>query len=176
VVELDGEAYFEVSKNKNKPFIVRTRGVDVEVLGTSFNVNSYKESLDIVTTLLEGKVKVSAQTGRECKSLYLTPGMQSVFNKTTRKTELKKHVDTEIFTAWKRGYFMYEDVRLEDMMVDFSRWYNLEVFYEDQECKDLRFTGEFKRYGDFEYILNFLKLTKRVYIRKNGNVIYIKNL
>ncbi len=175
-VELDGEAYFEVSKNKNKPFIVHTKGVDIEVLGTGFNVNSYKETKEILTTLIEGRVKVSSKAGEKRQSLYLTPGMQSVYNKETRKSELRKNVNTDIYTAWKRGFFMFEDERLDDIIVSLSRWYNMEVFFEDKECRDLKFTGEFRRYDDFSYILKFLKLTKKVDVRVKGTAVYIKSL
>lgn len=176
VVELEGEAYFEVSENRAKPFIVRTRGIEVEVLGTCFNVASYEESPDILTTLVEGKVKVRVSPDKGTSEIVLLPGMQSVYNRETGSAEVRCDVNTRLYTAWTRGYFIYENVRLEDIMREVCRWYNAEVVFGDKEACGLEFTGEFKRYDSFEQVLNFLRLTKKVDIKTDGNVIYIKSL
>lgn len=176
VVELEGEAYFEVCENKAKPFIVRTRGIEVEVLGTCFNVASYEESPDILTTLVEGKVKVRVSPDKGTSEIVLLPGMQSVYNRETGSAEVRCDVNTRLYTAWTRGYFIYENVRLEDIMREVCRWYNAEVVFGDKEARGLEFTGEFKRYDSFEQVLNFLRLTKKVDIKTDGNVIYVKSL
>lgn len=176
VVELEGEAYFEVSEDRAKPFIVRTRGIEVEVLGTCFNVTSYGESPDILTTLVAGKVKVHVSPGKGTGEIVLLPGMQSVYNRETGSTEVRHEVNTRLYTAWTRGYFMYENARLEDIMREICRWYNAEVVFGDKEAREMEFTGEFRRYDSFGQVLNFLRLTKKVDVKTDGNVIYIKSL
>lgn len=173
VVELDGEAYFEVSKDADKPFIVRTNGMDIRVLGTAFNVNSYNENPNIVTTLVEGRVRVYDPTIN--KPIEMTAGMQSVYDR--KSHDIKSHaVDTDVFTAWKNGVFMYDNTPLEEIMMQMCRWYNINVTFEDNTSKNLRFSGEFKRFNNFEDIMKFMNLTTRVSVRSESNNIYIKSL
>lgn len=176
VVELEGEAYFEVHEDRERPFVVRTGGIEVEVLGTRFNVVSYKDVPDVVTTLVAGKVRVNVPTGKNVEGIVLSPGMQSAYNKETGEVEIKRGIDTRLYTAWTRGNFMYENVRLEEMMREIGRWYDMDIVFGDQKARDLEFTGEFKRYNNFEQVLKFLQLTRKVDVKVDGNVIYIRSL
>lgn len=171
VVHLEGEAYFEVRKNENKPFIVRTfAGVDVEVLGTRFNVEAYKDSEKIKTTLVAGKVDVSKGE----KSHILTPNQQLVFNMQSN-TMVKKEVDAYMFVAWKDGKFLFENEKLETIMMKLSRWYNVEVFYMNQDVKDFHFTGDMERYEDISTILKLIEESTDIKFRIKEKTIIISN-
>lgn len=171
VVYLEGEAYFEVRKNENKPFIVRTfAGVDVEVLGTRFNVEAYKDSEKIKTTLIAGKVDVSKGE----KSHILTPNQQLVFNMQSN-TMVKKEVDAYMFVAWKDGKFLFENEKLETIMMKLSRWYNVEVFYMNQDVKDFHFTGDMERYEDISTILKLIEESTDIKFRIKEKTIIISN-
>ncbi len=171
VVYLEGEAYFEVRKNEDKPFIVKTfAGVDVEVLGTRFNVEAYKDSEKIKTTLVAGKVDVSKGE----KSHILTPNQQLVFNMQSN-TMVKKEVDAYMFVAWKDGKFLFENEKLETIMMKLSRWYNVEVFYMNQDVKDFHFTGDMERYEDISTILKLIEESTDIKFRIKEKTIIISN-
>ncbi len=171
VVYLEGEAYFEVRKNEDKPFIVKTfAGVDVEVLGTRFNVEAYKDSEKIKTTLIAGKVDVSKGE----KSHILTPNQQLVFNMQSN-TMVKKEVDAYMFVAWKDGKFLFENEKLETIMMKLSRWYNVEVFYMNQDVKDFHFTGDMERYEDISTILKLIEESTDIKFRIKEKTIIISN-
>ncbi len=168
-VFLEGEAYFQVAHNKNKPFRVVAQGQTIEVLGTGFNVSSYKDDGEIFTTLVEGKVKVL--TG-ENKSLQLSPGEQSVFDVKSKGIE-KRKVDVMQYVAWKDGKFVFEEQTLEQIMEKLSRWYDVNVFYQNHEVKSMVFKGIVPRYGDFNDLLNIIEKTGEVKFRIKGNTVII---
>lgn len=135
VVELSGEGYFVVSKNKDKPFKVIGGGQTIEVLGTEFNLTAYADDPEVQTTLVEGAVCVTIPAGT---SVDLRPGMQSVAQGANIRT---RSVDTEHFTSWRLGYLSFADASVAEMMKKISRWYDVEVVYEETPPKSL-FTGE----------------------------------
>ncbi|GAB7089181.1 FecR family protein [Marinifilum fragile] len=158
-VELKGEAFFEVAKDSVHPFVVNANKAQVKVLGTSFNVNAYSDLNEIVTTLVEGRVEVSDTLfGNKVK---LLPNEQYRFNKLTGKT-LKQIVDTEIYTAWKDGRFVFENESLEDIMTRLSRWYNVDVSFLNESVKKLRFSGDLTRYDNIDQILELIEVTQKV--------------
>ncbi|WP_421920945.1 FecR family protein [Marinifilum sp.] len=159
IVELEGEAFFEVAKDSVHPFVVDVNKLQIKVLGTSFNVNAYSDSYEIVTTLVEGKVIVD-DTLFENKVLLL-PNEQCIFNPISGKT-LKQEVDTRIYTAWKDGRFVFENESLEDIMNRLSRWYDVEVFFLNESIRELRFTGDLTRYDNINQILELIELTQKV--------------
>ena len=133
VVDLDGEAYFEVHKDNQRPFVVRTKGAEVCVLGTSFNVNTYGDDGRIYTTLVNGSVRVlSVKNGQE---KVLTPGMQGVMNMQTGQLMVRE-VDVESYVAWREGRFVFRTMTLDLIMQQLQRWYDFEVFYQNLELKD----------------------------------------
>jgi ferric-dicitrate binding protein FerR (iron transport regulator) len=121
-VEITGEAYFEVAKNPSKKFIVSSNGVQTEVLGTHFNVNSYNDESSIKVTLLEGAVKVSKGT----ETTMLKPGQQADI---TTDIEIVKGINTDEVVAWKDGLFHFESADLKTILRQFARWYDIEVVY-----------------------------------------------
>ena len=137
-VTIKGEAYFEVMKNPNMPFVVQVDNrADIEVLGTHFNINAYSDESAIKTTLLEGKVKVTSVTG-DRRSATLSPGQQSLL---TASAMQLLQPDLEQVMAWKNGLFNFEGATLNEVMKQLERWYDIEVVYE-KGIPDIAFGGE----------------------------------
>lgn len=164
-VELTGEAYFEVSKDATRPFIVRANGVDVRVLGTSFNVAAY--GAEVVTTLVEGRVAVEAGSER----VTLEPDRQAVWD--GKQMEVRQ-VDASNYGLWRKGIFYFEDRRLEEILDALARWYGVEVFYVNPETKDMRFTVEIKRYENIDVILRRIAQTERVHFGVSGRTVTVQ--
>lgn len=169
VVELEGEAYFEVAKGK-RPFIVRAGEVQVKVLGTEFNVNCYADEKMIRTTLVRGSIRLHDTGGN---SFLLKPSQQARFCRATGKTKVRE-VDVSMYTAWKDGFFRFQDWRLEDIMTYLSRWYDVNVFYSDPKVKDFRFGCSISRYGDIEPILKLFEETGKVSAEIKGKTIVFR--
>ena len=152
IVYLDGEAYFEVAHNQKSPFRVQLNGQQVEVLGTHFNIMAYKDESTIKTTLLEGLVKLTAPT----ESALLQPGQQGYI--ASNKTGFTvTHVDVAAVTAWKNGLFMFNGIDLRSLMRQISRWYNIDIEYE-QGVKDDVLFGTISRTADLPKLLRILEL------------------
>ena len=164
-VELTGEAYFEVSKDATRPFIVQANGVDVRVLGTSFNVAAY--GAEVVTTLVEGRVAVEAGSER----VTLEPDRQAVWD--GERMEVRQ-VDASNYGLWRKGIFYFEDRRLEEILDALARWYGVEVFYVNPETKDMRFTVEIKRYENIDAILRRIAQTERVHFGVSGRTVTVQ--
>jgi len=137
-VEINGEAYLEVAKNTSMPFIVQANDVEVLVLGTHFNINSYSDEEAIKTTLLEGAVKVS--TG--AATALLTPGKQAAIS--TGSGMNVQAADIEQVVAWKNGVFNFQNATLEQVMRQLARWYDIEIVYE-KDIPHIEFEGDFNR-------------------------------
>jgi len=167
-VELSGEAYFQVTKDASRPFVVKTSAINIEVLGTSFNLNAYENTERIVTTLVEGSVKIDShiQNG----SRLLVPEEQAIFDIKSGLTEIKK-VDVNLYTAWKDGNFIFYDTRLEEIMTTLTRWYNANVFYTNASVKNLRFSGNLNRYDDINQLLDIIKSTGKINIEIKNKTI-----
>ncbi|WP_052670648.1 FecR family protein [Draconibacterium sediminis] len=165
-IYLKGEAYLEVAKNKNFPFVVGVKGVQVEVLGTSFNVKAYE---NVETTLVEGKVNIltNASTG-----VILQPGDQGIVDANDNSVEVKQ-VDTRIYTSWVNGMFSFRSMTLEEIMKTFERWYNVSVSYEEEELKQRHFSGNLKRYEEINPHLDLIGLTTDVDFKISGNNISV---
>ncbi|MBR8535808.1 FecR domain-containing protein [Carboxylicivirga sediminis] len=173
-VQLRGEAYFDVAHNANKPFIVESSGQSVEVLGTEFNISAYPEDLNIITTLVEGKVLVEQLLdGQTAMHEYLEPNQQTVLNKET-KNIFKHDVETYLYTSWKEGRFKFDNEPLESFLTKVARWYDVDVFITDDSVKDIRFTGDLPRYKDMNNILNIIEAEMSVHIEIEDNkTIYV---
>ncbi|HVW98368.1 MAG TPA: FecR domain-containing protein [Mucilaginibacter sp.] len=153
VVHLDGEAYFEVAKNKKMPFRVIAGIQTVEVLGTHFNINAYKDETEIKTTLLEGSVKVSSGSN----AIRIAPGEQAVTGKNGDNGILKHVVDVDKETAWKNGLFSFRDDDLKYVMRQVARWYDIKVAY-DGKLPAERYFGEIPRSSNLSDVFKILEL------------------
>ncbi len=165
-VELNGEAYFEVAKDKAHPFVVSTAQQSIEVLGTHFNVNSYIDEEITKTTLLEGAVKING-------SVLLKPGEEAVLAKSG---SLAIHsVDTENAVAWKNGLFIFEDETLKTAMNKIARWYNVEIQYQDDNLKLLTVGGSISRFDKVSEVLNFFGKAGNIQFDIKGRTIIISS-
>ena len=170
IVDLKGEAYFEVHKDSLRPFVVRVNGAEVTVLGTSFNVNTYGDDGQIYTTLVNGSVRVSSVKNGQAE--VLKPGMQSVMNVQSGLLTVRK-VDVEPYVAWREGRFVFRAMTLDLIMRQLQRWYDFEVFYQNSELKDYEFRGVIKRDMDLDKVLSVIKATTNVDFEVKGKVITI---
>ena len=168
-VILEGEGYFEVSRDTAKPFVVKTGSVNVQVLGTAFNVNAYPEEENVETTLVEGKVRVDGKNEQR----ILEPGTQLVYDK-RRENMVVLKVDTEEYISWKDGYYYFKRETLGRIMDRLSRWYNLNVFYQNEELKSIEFGGRLKRYEDITYLLERMEETQDIKFIIKGNTITVQ--
>ncbi|WP_316789963.1 FecR family protein [Pedobacter frigoris] len=166
-VELTGEGYFEVAKNKDKPFRVQTRNQIVEVLGTHFNINSYDEEEYTKTSLLEGSVRVQSVINK--RTVLLIPGQQSLLNDYTLNV---KEIDVNEVAAWKDGYFVFNNESAEAVMRKIARWYDLEVVYENN-ISNIDFAGSVARYKNVSEIIKTLELTGLVHFKLEGRKITV---
>jgi transmembrane sensor len=153
-VELSGEAYFEVEKNKAKPFHVISNSQTIEVLGTHFNVNTYTDEPAVKTTLIEGSVKVSGGNN----IVMLKPGQQSAVELNGGATAIRVNsdVNTNEVVAWKNGMFEFNNANIETIMRQVSRWYNVDVVYEGK-LPAYHFDGEVPRNVNAQQVLQVLK-------------------
>ena len=170
VVRLKGEAYFEVKPDAAHPFIVETRGVRTRVLGTSFNIKAYDNEESIFTTLLTGKVKVSA-IGEENESVVLTPGLQSEWQENGQKMSVKK-VNAENFTAWRQGAFMFDNENIMVVTRVLERWYGLKFIY-NENVHEHTFSGRLSKDEPLESILETLTFTGGPQFKIEKDVVYI---
>lgn len=154
-VELTGEAYFEVVKDAEMPFRVSVKDrVEIEVLGTSFNINAYTEENNLSATLLEGGVRVLPLHTNE-KAVILDPGQQAQI-RPSEKTKVVSNVDVEKVMAWKNGLFNFENASLQEVMHQLARWYNIEVIYE-KGIPEMNFGGEVSKNASLARLLNGLE-------------------
>jgi len=174
-VRLEGEAFFEVTKDSARPFKVLSKGQEIEVLGTAFNVNAYPDNTAIKTTLVKGKVKLSNDK-RYSEAIYLLPGQQST-NTNNGKIQLA-NVDTAPFTAWKEGLFYFDETPLSDALQQIGRWYNVEVKYKG-EVPQTHFYGRIKRSKPLRDVLDVLEeggLRFELSKSDEKNILYVRPL
>ena len=166
-VVLSGEGFFEIKKDEKHPFIVEVNGAEIEVLGTSFNVSSYEEEEKTEATLVEGSIRFS-NNGQQ---VILQPGEQGSLNKNGNLQ--KRKVDIYPYIAWKNGQFVFQKQTLEEVMRMISRWYNINFIFEEENIKHISFSGNIKKYNEFQNVINMLELTGGLDFRIEGRTIYI---
>lgn len=174
-VELSGEAYFEVAKNKEHPFMVKSRSQQVTVLGTHFNISAYENDNLTRTTLLEGAVLVALDDLQKRNDnsgfILLSPGKQAISN--GRNLDVKE-ADLDEAISWKNGYFRFNDEKLNSVMQKIARWYNIEVIYKDKPT-DEGFTGTISRASNISEVLSMLERTKTVRFEIEGRRVMVMN-
>lgn len=136
-VELKGEAYFVVAKNKNRPFVVNLNGPSIRVLGTSFNVEAYPENDDIKVNLDEGRINLKLLSDVE---VPVSPGECVVYNKNTKSYRVNRNTDTGASSVWKSNVISFKDTPLDEVFSRLSRWYNVDFEVEDDIPSDLHIT------------------------------------
>lgn len=170
-IYLDGEAYFEVAKNKKLPFVVKANGVDVKALGTAFNVSAYMEDLRLTTTLFYGKVAVQPNLTKQ--EVLLEPNQVAVYDKSRNRIEVVPYDKTH-YAQWRGGSLTFEMMHLKDITKLLERNYNVIFRYENQRIKNLKFSGSFRNSEDLSEILNVIKTNTGIHYKTLKDTIVIK--
>jgi ferric-dicitrate binding protein FerR (iron transport regulator) len=165
-VSVSGEVYFEVSHRDDSPFIVEKGNVAIKVLGTHFNVNTYQDEHDIKITLLEGSVSVSNKS----VLALIKPGQQARVSDDD-KIKVLKDINIDDVMAWKNGLFHFEGIRIESLMQQLTRWYDIEVVYSKRT--DELFYAEIPRNTNLSDVLKALELTGKVKFAIEGNKVIV---
>ncbi|NOY96184.1 MAG: FecR family protein [Chlorobi bacterium] len=171
IVELTGEAYFEVSHDPAHPFIVKNNSYDIEVLGTSFNISCYDKD-DVVTTLAEGHIKILNIKGAEKADYNLSKNDQLILSYTDQSVKVQK-VDARTYSSWKNGSFCFENETLGKIFQKLERWYNIDVIFKSEEARSYDFTGILPRFENFEIILEMLETISDVKFSVDGHTVVI---
>lgn len=166
-VEMAGEICFQVAKDEQKPFIVKAEGVDVTVLGTLFNVEAYPGNDRVVTTLVEGKVKVELGE-RQCS---LLPDHQAIIEDGIMTV---KEIVAKDYVSWINGFFHFTESSLEEIMIKLARWYDVEFFFANPSLEEIHFTLDIRRYDTITAILSKIEKTGRVHFSVNGKTVIIQ--
>lgn len=169
-VELKGEGYFSVTHDDKLPFVVVAAGIRTRVYGTEFNVRSYDVN-DVNVTLVKGRVGV--QREEATREYALIPGENARFEGDS--PEITK-VNVHKFTAWKEGYFYYENERVETIMEDLKRWYDFDVVYVGNQVKDLKFELWSSRDSDIATIMGLITKTNKVHLKLEGRTLIVSEI
>ncbi|MCD0488604.1 FecR domain-containing protein [Pedobacter sp. MC2016-14] len=161
-----GEAYFQIAKNAKVPFIVHYSKMKVQVLGTSFNINTYTKK--IRTTLVEGHVQLKQGD----QIVDLLPNQQALVDQQSGSVN-KAEVDIEPFVAWKDGWMYFENNTLEEVMEQVGRWYDFDVVFKSEDLKDIHFGGKLKKYNQIGDLLSIIEKTGSVDINLRNHTIYV---
>lgn len=161
IVELTGEAYFEVAHDPEHCFVVKNRDYDIRVLGTCFNISCYDDDDELVTTLVNGNVEITNIKGAPDKEINLLVNDQLIFNRVDHSIIIQK-VDAKAYSSWTEGSFIFENESLEKIFHKLERWYNINVFFIENDARYYEFTGILPRLESFEVILNMLETISEV--------------
>lgn len=167
-VYIDGEAYFKVAKNTQQPFIVHTPKTEIKVLGTEFNVNTYDDN-KIVTALVEGEVTTSNKN----KEIKLAPGFEAVFNFYQKDFQLQAFDASEVL-AWMKGVYYFHNMPLQDLSKQLSRWYNIQVEFENPALQNKTFSGELVKNQPIQLFLDNLKISNEMHSDFKAGVVRFK--
>ena len=171
-VELIGEAYFEIEKNDQKPFIINVEGANIQVLGTIFNVRAYPEENEVVTTLAEGSVKFS-KTQTDAASTVLEPGQQLLFS-VDNKEVVVRQVNSSQYTSWKDGRLIFRQTPVIEAFVAIERAYDIKIVVGCDRLDNRKITGRFNLDGKPEDILSIMQETLQFVYEINEDTIFIK--
>ena len=171
VVELSGEAYFDVAhlqiKNKRIPFLVKTADQTVEVLGTQFNLSAYADDANVKTTLVKGSVRIASAERNEYAPIVLKPGQQSVYEAGSVAVAT---VDVRPFIAWKEGYFHFKSTPFPEVIKQMTRWYDIEIVFEG-DMPIQTFSGKMSREVSLQNVLKFFEGSGVNFTIVNGKLI-----
>lgn len=174
-VQLEGEAYFEISPNKSVPFRVQSGNQIVEVLGTHFNINSYDDEDYVKTTLLEGSVRVilNSKANVVSNTKLLKPGEQSLTKSSNSGIRIE-NADIEKAVAWKNGYFRFRNTPIREIMREIERWYDVELVYEGKMPTD-EFTGFISNDVKISAVLKIMEESGGVKFTVKGKKLKVKS-
>jgi len=168
-VQLKGEAFFEVTENADMPFIVEAAGKEIKVLGTSFNISAYENDASFQTTLVTGKVELTAETG---ESVLMNPGQLAEIDQESKEIELKE-VDTRIYTSWRDDILYFKDIKMSELMNKLERWYGVDIQIMNPEKEKIQFSGAMENQKELDFILHLIAQTTSITIEKQEDKILI---
>lgn len=172
-VNMEGEAYFEIARDKSRPFIVNVNEVEIRVLGTNFNVSAYKNEHETKTTLLEGSVQIkNTSLGGSQVPITMSPGQQAVVSGTQSPIQVKE-VDLDDVMAWRNGYFVFHREDLRSAMNKIGRWYDLTIKFEGN-LENKRFEGTVSRMENLGSLIKALELTEIANFKLEGREVTVK--
>ena len=169
VVYAEGEIYLEVARDEKHPFFVMLNGMKVEVLGTSFNVNSYADENYTEVTLVEGHVAAYVDD----KSYDLLPSRQLRWDKESESVDIRT-VNVNDYIAWKKGQYVFKGRSLEEVAKVLERWYDMEIIFENEKSKKTVYTGVINKEENFDAFVLRLRETSSLSCRMESNRLYIK--
>ena len=170
-VYLEGEAFFDIVRDDKSPFMVHTGDKTITVLGTKFNVSAYRDDQEWMATLVQGKISVTAQDFQQ----VLLPSQQLCINKETGEAVVKE-VETELYTSWVDGKFYFRGYRFEDIAKKMERWYDVVIFYQNEEIKDMKFRGVIDKHVSLKQTLLYLEKTTDIKFEINDKVIIVSKI
>lgn len=175
LVELNGEAFFEVASDPSRPFIVASKEIETIAIGTSFNVKAYPEDKEVMVSLASGKVKIKQKHNFEDQSfeLVLDPGHQAIYN-TAKNTIRKTEFNAKRTLSWKDNILYFEDAEWEEIVNQLERWYGVKIAVENEIYEDKLYSGEFND-ASLKNVLESLSFTKNFSYRIHGNEVIIKD-
>ena len=166
-VVLSGEAFFDVTHDAERPFVVETSRMNVKVLGTRFNVNDYDDNEEVSTTLVNGSVEI---VSGDQQAFRLVPGEQAY----GKENELeKREVNVRLYTSWIDGKFLFNNTELEEIAKQISRWYDVEIFFSSESVKKVRFTGAIVKFKPLDDLVRMIESTSQVRFSVKGKTIVI---
>jgi ferric-dicitrate binding protein FerR (iron transport regulator) len=171
-VTLVGEGYFEVTKDKSKPFIVQTDSLNINVLGTVFNLRAYNDDADVIVNLIEGSVDISLPTSKNVGLLSIKPNERMVFNKQTKKIEYYE-TDASRSSLWTTGKLCFVDATLEQISKDLERKYDVEIQIANDKIKNEIFSGSLNLNLSLKEILSYIDVDKKFSIIQTGDTIVV---
>lgn len=170
-VKVKGEAFFEVTHDAERPFVVEAGSIRVKVLGTKFNVKAYEEEENIEVTLEEGKVGIGLNAEKQL--IKMAPKQLVRYNKVSR-TFVKQQIDLDYYTSWKEGKFYFRNVTLQDIARRLERSFNVHIHIASDKLKNTVCTGDFVRGENLEQILRVMTIDKRIKHKIEGDQVYIE--
>ncbi|HKJ43338.1 MAG TPA: FecR domain-containing protein, partial [Sunxiuqinia sp.] len=173
LVSLKGEAYFEVTKNPQRPFIVDTKKLQVKVLGTHFNVKAYPEDKTTETTLEEGSVELKLKEYPNQAPVKLKPGEHAVFESHKKDIKIEK-TDTYLLTAWRDRKFVFKDATLKQIIEQLEKFYNVRIHLKDASMEQIRFRGMFSYDQNIFDALEAIEQTTKLKYKMNGRDIWLQ--
>lgn len=174
-VHLDGEAYFEVTKKKNQPFIVSTLNIDVEVLGTKFNLSAYQSDDFCETVLLEGAVKVQDKGKLFNDNIYLSPNQKATYYCDKKELIRTKAIDAEMYMSWINGWYQFSNENLISVLNKLERYYNIRFIHDPAfELKAFPISGKLDLKGSINEVMAVLSKVAKINFQSTGNEIVIK--
>ncbi len=168
IIELNGEAYFEVAKNKNAPFIVESNGFSVEALGTTFDVKAYADEKQISTVLMEGKVEV----GDALNKINLTPNQKVTYNRETKSMQKSDVTDGVMYADWRYNKLTFSSETFENIASVLERNYNVKFVFEAQSLKKYRYSGSIGN-TSLESLLQIFAMTSPISYHMKDSIIYM---